>query len=105
LLAFTFALASHVTVQIFRYFLLTLDTLLAIVNDMEETPMTAYQMDRFNDLQKQGFMKPRKLKMTTMFQVWLPNEEGMAHEGKDEMTAKLLAMKYGATVKKIRRAA
>lgn len=60
-------------------------------------------LDRFNDLQKQGFMKTKQRKAVTLWQVWLPNNEGMAHEGANEIIARLLANKYAGEVRKVRK--
>lgn len=59
--------------------------------------------DRYVDLLKQGFMKPRKSRLVTVFQVWLPNDEGMMHEGTDEITAHMLAYKYSGEVRRAKR--
>lgn len=59
--------------------------------------------DRYLDLLKQGFMKPRRAKRVTLYQVWLPANEGMCYEGENEITARLLAAKYAGEVKQVRK--
>jgi hypothetical protein len=67
--------------------------------------MTQTSLDRFNDLQKQGFMRAayatRKPKKVKVFQVWLANDEGICHEGQDELKAQMISRGHvGSVVKK-----
>ena len=59
--------------------------------------------DRYVDLLRQGFMKPSKVRMVTVFQHWLPNGEGLTYEGASEVQALLNKQKYGGEVKKVRK--
>jgi len=61
--------------------------------------------DRYLDLLKQGFMKPHKTKMVTLFQHWLPNGEGLSYEGQSEMTAITQKQQWGGEIKTVRRPA
>ena len=58
---------------------------------------------RYLDLLKQGFMRPKKAKAVTVYQVWLPNDEGVMHEGTNEATARMLAIRYSGEVRKVKR--
>jgi hypothetical protein len=59
--------------------------------------------DRYLDLLKQGFMRPKKIKTVTVYQVWLPNDEGVAYEGASKSTAILLAARYSGKTKRVRK--
>lgn len=65
--------------------------------------MNITSLDRFNDLQKQGFMKPIKRRKVTMFEAWLPNGEGCCYKGASEIEANRLVAKYGGKVKRVRK--
>ena len=72
--------------------------------------MNQTSLDRFNDLQKQGYMRSvyavRKTRMVTLFQVWLANAEGLCHEGQNELAAQLISRNHiGSIVKRVRRGA
>lgn len=59
--------------------------------------MNEYALDRFNDLQKQGFMKPRKQRMTTVYEVW--TVDGVTCVTTNKVTAEMNARRHQGTIK------
>jgi|HubBroStandDraft_2_1064218.scaffolds.fasta_scaffold218474_3 hypothetical protein len=72
-----------------------------LVNNLYAVAMDGVSpLDRFADLQKQGFMKQgRNTKKQKFWQHWLPNGEGVTYEGTNENEAKRLLAKYGGEIK------
>ena len=58
--------------------------------------------DRYLDLLKQGFMKPRKQTRRILFQHWLPNGEGMSCETPIKAYAENALRKYGGEIRKVK---
>lgn len=60
-----------------------------------------WKRDGMADLAKQGFMKPRKQKMTTFYSVWIDDEQigrCVCHKGADEPSARRVASMYKGTI-------
>lgn len=57
--------------------------------------------ERFDDLQKQGFMKPRKAKRVPIYEAWTPH--GVTYTGPDKSTAEWHVRQYGEGQGKVKR--
>ncbi len=72
---------------------------------MAARAQSAGPLDRFNDLQKQGFMKPAKAKrgkLVTYYEAWLPDSGGLGYQGESKFDADMFVRRYGGSVKKLK---